>query len=327
MRLLRHRGAAIVAAGTALALTACSSVLIDATSHPATNTGIYVALVAKSSQGPFWQAVKQGAEDKAAELGVTMTFEGPVAETEVDAQLEMLQKAIDTQPSVIGYAALDAQACKPLFQEASADGIPIVEFDTPCNSTYASSLSATDNRAAGALAADHLAELIGGKGDVAVVTHSETGANALARSIGFRNEMATKYPDVTVVDGAHATDERASTEVTTGLLTAHPNLVGVFATNETVALGVVDAVQQAGLDTGALKIVGFNAGEAQLKDVRDGLIAGAVTQDPRGMGASVVQAAYNVASGQPVQGFYDTGSVWYDASNMDDPAIAPLLYS
>ena len=93
-----------------------------------------IALVSKGFQHQFWQAVKTGAEEKAEELGVTMTFDGPASETEVDAQLQMLQAALERQPDAIGYAALDPEACVPLLDQAKSADIPVVEFDAGCDS-------------------------------------------------------------------------------------------------------------------------------------------------------------------------------------------------
>jgi ribose transport system substrate-binding protein len=120
-----------------------------------------IALVSKGFQHQFWQAVKAGAQEKADELGVSMTFDGPASETEVDAQLQMLQAAIERKPSAIGYAALDPEACVPLLDQAKQGGIPVVEFDAGCNSKVPVTICKTDSKVAGALAAEHMAQLIG----------------------------------------------------------------------------------------------------------------------------------------------------------------------
>ena len=161
---------------------------------------LQIALVSKGFQHQFWQAVRTGAEEAAAELGVEVTFEGPAAETEIDAQLQMLRAAIDRGPDAIGYAALDPQACVPLYEQAEEAGIPIVEFDAPCDSDYAQNLAATDSITAGALAAEHMAELIGHEGQVGIVGHSQINSTGVERRDGFVQYMEENEPDIEIVD-------------------------------------------------------------------------------------------------------------------------------
>ncbi|MFV0450695.1 MAG: ABC transporter substrate-binding protein [Propioniciclava sp.] len=327
---LGKKAAAAIAAVAALSLAACSNGTTGTTSSSAPAGGdgdMYIALVSKGFQHQFWQAVKQGAEEKAAELGVTVTFEGPASETEVDAQLQMLQTAIDKAPAAIGYAALDPEACIPLYQQAEEKGIPIVEFDAPCDSEYASALSATDSIVAGGIAAEHMAELIGGKGKVAIVGHSQINSTGVERRDGFVQKIEADYPDIEIVDIQYGDgDHLKSADIAKAMIAAHPDLAGIYGTNEGSAIGVVNAANELGLEKGKIKIVGFDSGAAQVNAIKDGTMAGAITQDPIGIGKSVVQSAYDVATGKEVESFYDTGSYWYDSTNIDDPDIAAVLY-
>lgn len=289
--------------------------------------GLYIAMVSKGFQHQFWQAVKQGAEERAAELGVEMTFDGPAAETEVDAQLQMLKTAIDKQPDAIAYAALDPEACVPLYNEAKEAGIPIVQFDAPCNSDYALTLVATDGEAAAAIAADHMAELIGGAGEVAVISHSQINSTGVQRRDGFVNRLAEEYPDIEVVDIQYGDgDHIKSADIAKAMITAHPDLKGLYGTNEGSAIGIVNAVGELGLEPGDLTIIGFDSGAAQINAIKDGTMAGAITQDPISIGALAIQSAYDAIQGKTLETFIDTGGFWYDKSNLDDPKIASVLY-
>jgi ribose transport system substrate-binding protein len=299
----------------------------DAGGGGGTDDGIQIALVSKGFQHQFWQAVKQGAEEKAAELGVEITFEGPASETEVDNQLNMLQTAIDRGPDAIGYAALDPEACLPLYEQAEQAGIPIVEFDAPCNGDYALNLSATDSKAAGALAADHMAELIGGEGEIGIVGHSQINSTGVERRDGFVEQMEAEYPDIEIVDIQYGDgDHLKSADIAKAMIAAHPDLKGLYGTNEGSAIGIVNAANELGLTGDDLTIVGFDSGAAQINAIKAGTMAGAITQDPIGIGSSVVQAAYDAINGEELEEFTDTGSYWYDAENIDSEEIAPLLY-
>jgi ribose transport system substrate-binding protein len=107
-----------VSAALVLTLSACGRGEDSGSGGKGGSGNLDIALVSKGFQHQFWQAVKAGAEEKAKELGVSMTFDGPASETEVDAQLQMLQSAIERQPDAIGYAALDPEACVPLLDQA-----------------------------------------------------------------------------------------------------------------------------------------------------------------------------------------------------------------
>ena len=287
----------------------------------------YIALVSKGFQHQFWQAVKQGAESKAKELGVRVTFDGPAAETEVDNQLQMLQAAIDKKPDAIGYAALDPEACISLMDAAKAAGIPVVEFDAGCNSDYPLSIAKTDSLGAGALAADHMAELIGGSGEVAIVGHSQINSTGVERRDGFVDRMKAEYPDVEIVDIQYGDgDHLKSADIAKAMIAAHPNLKGIYGTNEGSAIGVVNAVGELGLEPGDLTIVGFDSGQAQIDAINNGIMAGAITQNPIGIGEATVQAAFDAINGKTPEAIIDTGYFWFDKTNMEDPEIAAVLY-
>ncbi len=286
---------------------------------------IYIPLVSKGFQHQFWQAVKSGAEQAADEFDVTITFEGPDNETMVDRQIDMLAAALANNPKAIGFAALDSQAAIPLLKQANEKGIPIIAFDSGVDSDIPLSTATTDNLAAAGLAADKMAEKIGGKGKVAVVAHDQTSRTGIDRRNGFVNRMAEKYPDIEVVTVQYGQgDHLKSTEVTKAILTANPDLNGIFGTNEGSAIGVVNGVQELGAE--GLVIIGYDSGKAQKDAIKSGLMAGAITQNPVGIGYETVKAAVAALNGEEVPGLIDTGFYYYDASNIDDPKISAVLY-
>lgn len=308
----------ILGALTAAALTAPASIASAADE-------LYIPLVSKGFQHQFWQAVKLGAERAAGEYGVRITFEGPDNETMVDRQIDMLAAALANKPAAIGFAALDSQAAIPLLRQASDSGIPVVAFDSGVDSDIPIATATTDNLAAAGLAADKMAELIGGKGKVAVVAHDQTSRTGIDRRDGFVNRMAQKYPNIEVVTVQYGQgDHLKSTEVTKAILTANPDLNGIFGTNEGSAIGVVNGVQELG--TKGLVIIGYDSGKAQKDAIKSGLMAGAITQNPVGIGYETVKAAVAAVKGEKVPALIDTGFYYYDASNIDDPEVAAVLY-
>ncbi|TFB55952.1 ABC transporter substrate-binding protein [Cryobacterium tagatosivorans] len=317
------------AAAVALMLAGCSTsaASTDDSANGGDSKELYIALVSKGFQHQFWQAVKQGAESKAKELGVKVTFEGPASETEVDNQLQMLQAAIDKKPDAIGYAALDPEACVPLMDAAKAAEIPVVQFDAGCNSDYPLSIAKTDSLGAGALAATHMAELIGDKGEVAIVGHSQINSTGVERRDGFVDEIKKNHPDIKIVDIQYGEgDHLKSADIAKAMIAAHPKLKGLYGTNEGSAIGIVDAVGELGLKAGDLTVIGFDSGQAQIDAITNGMMSGAITQNPIGIGEQTVQAAYDAIKGKTPEKIIDTGYFWYDKSNMEDAEIAAVLY-
>lgn len=316
-----------VSAAAVLALSACGRGEEAAGGGGEGGGELDIALVSKGFQHQFWQAVKTGAEEKAEELGVSMTFDGPASETEVDAQLQMLQAALERQPDAIGYAALDPEACVPLLDQAKQADIPVVEFDAGCDSDVPVTICQTDSMAAGALAAEHMAELIGGKGKVAIVGHSQINSTGVERRDGFVEKIEADFPDIEIVDIQYGDgDHIKSADIAKAMLASNPDLAGLYGTNEGSAIGVVNAVNELGMTPGELTIVGFDSGQAQIDAINSGVMAGAITQDPLGIGRCTIESAVAAVNGEELEEVQDTGSFWYDKTNIESDEIAPLLY-
>lgn len=295
---------------------------------PAASTGAkpYIPMISKGFQHQFWQAVKQGAEQAAKDYNVNMTFEGPESESQVDKQIEMLQAALDKKPNAIGLAALDSKAVIPLLERAKAQNIPVIGFDSGVDSPIPVTTAATNNVAAAALAADKMAALIGNEGEIAVIVHDQTSRTGIDRRDGFVNEIKSKYPKITIVDLQYGGgDQLKSTDLAKAIMQAHPNLKGFFGANEGSAIGVLNGVKELKKE-GKIVVIGYDSGQAQLDAVRSGVMAGAITQNPIGIGYKSVEAAVKALKGETLPKTIDTGFYWYDKTNIDDKQIAPLLY-
>ena len=283
-----------------------------------------IALISKGFQHQFWQAVKAGADKAAVDLGVTVTFEGPESETQVDRQMDMLAAALSRKPDAIGFAALDSQAATPLLQQAKDAGIPVIAFDSGVASDIPLTTATTDNVAAAALAADKMAELIGGEGKVAVVAHDQTSRTGIDRVDGFVNRIKEAYPKIEVVSVQYGGgDQLQSTEITKSILLANPDLKGIFGANEGSAIGVANGKTELSSN---IVVIGFDSGAAQKGMITSGVMAGAITQNPVGIGYETVAAAVKALKGETLPPVIDTGFYYYDAATMANPEIAAVLY-
>ncbi|MDM0041354.1 ABC transporter substrate-binding protein [Variovorax sp. J22G21] len=287
---------------------------------------IYIPLVSKGFQHQFWQAVKSGAEQAAKDLKVKVTFEGPETEAMVDKQIDMLSAALAKKPQAIGFAALDSQAAIPLLKKAKAAKIPVVAFDSGVDSDIPVTTTTTNNKAAAALAADKMAEMIGKSGEVALVVHDQTSRTGVDRRDGFVNRIKSTYPNIKIVSVQYGGgDQLKSTEITKSILQAYPNLKGIFGANEGSAIGVVNGVKEMKRN-GKVVIIGYDSGKQQKNAIIDGSMAGAITQNPVGMGYKTVEMAVKAIKGEKLPKIVDTGFFWYDKTNIADPQIAAVLY-
>ncbi|MEF2073991.1 ABC transporter substrate-binding protein [Consotaella aegiceratis] len=303
----------------------CATALLASGAHASAQDAMYIPLISKGFQHQFWQAVKMGADKAAKEFGVEVTFEGPDDESQVDRQIDMLSAALAKHPDAIGFAALDSQAAIPLLKQAQDEGIPVIAFDSGVDSDIPVATASTDNIAAAALAADKMAELIGDEGQVAVVVHDQTSRTGIDRRDGFVNRIKDAHPNIEVVTVQYGGgDQLESTELTKSILQGNPDLKGIFGANEGSAIGVINGVREMGKSD--VVVVGYDSGAAQKQAIRDGLMAGAITQNPIGIGYETVKAAIAAAKGETVEKTIDTGFYWYDKTNIDDPEIAAVLY-
>ncbi len=323
----RHVLTAAAVSALALALAACG----QSTGNSSGSTGgaggdkPYIAIVSKGFQHQFWQAVKKGAEQEAAKQGATITFEGPATEKEVEAQITMLTNAIAKKPAALGFAALDSKAAEGLLQQAKSQNIPVIAFDSGVESDVPLTTAATDNKAAAAEAAKHMSDLLGGQGKVAMVVHDQTSLTGQQRRDGFIDWMKANAPGITLLPVQYGDGDQAkSADITKSIIAANPDVKGIYGSNEGSAIGVVKGVQESG-KTG-ITIVGFDSGKAQIDAINSGLMAGAITQNPVGMGEELVKAAMKAIKGESLEKTIDTGYYWYDKTNINDPKIQAVLY-
>ena len=321
----------VIALTSAVALTAAMAAPVVAQDMAAPepfadDADIYVPIVSKGFQHQFWQAVRLGAEEKAAELNMEVNFDGPPTESDVQIQVDMLEAEYQKNPDAVCFAALDSQAALPTLEKLQADGIPVIAFDSGVEGDIPITTAATDNVAAAALAADKMAEAIGGAGKVGVIVHDSTSRTGIDRRDGFLNRVAEAYPDIEIIGPDYGAGEhQKSTDIALGMLTANPDMAGFFGANEGSAIGVINAVEQLGLED--LVVIGYDSGQFQIDAINNGLMYGAVQQNPVGIGAKCVEAAAMALQGMEVPEMIDTGFLWADAETIDDPEVVAVLYN
>lgn len=286
----------------------------------------YIAMIALGYNHQFWQAVKAGAEEAAEEYGVRITFEGPEDETMVDKQVDMLNTALANDPVAIAMAAIDPEAVASILQDAKAEGLKVVGFDSGLGEAEEDVRCSTDNLAAAELAAENVGRILEGKGKIGIIGFSQTIIDSVQRIEGFTGKIESDFPDIEVLDIQYAEgDHLKSAEAVKGMLQANPDIELIYANNEGSCVGAYNGLKEMG-KIDSVQLVGFDSSAAMKEAMRAGEIIGAITQDPVGVGYKTIEAAVKLTRGEAVESFIDTGSYWYDIDNMDDDHIAPLLY-
>lgn len=275
-------------------------------------------LITMDSMDEHWLSVKAGAEEKANELGnINLTFRAPAGKVDPNEQTRMVEDAINQKADAILVAPSDKDALANVIDRAHEAGIPVVIIDSPAETDNYVSFLATDNYVAGALAADTLAEEIGGVGKVAVINAQAGSGTTIARETGFTDRIAEAYPDIEVVAIQYSDgDKTKALDQATDIMTAHPDLAGFYASNEGSTVGVAKAVEESG-NKGKIKVVGFDKSADIVSAIENGVIQAAMVQNPELMGSEGVQKAYDAINGVEVEKYINTGVTVVTKENVD----------
>src|ERR1700728_3430326 len=288
-----------------------------------------IPIIVKDTTSFYWQIVLAGARKAGKDLGVNVPGLGAQSESDISGQISILENAVAGKPAAVVISPTEFKALGKPVDEA-AKKVPIIGIDSSADSKAFTSFLTTDNVQGGRIGADGLADGIKEKygkveGDVALIT-SLPGVGSLdQRAKGFKEELAAKYPGLKLVADKVA-DGQATTglNIMTDLITANPNLRGVFASNLIMAQGAGQAIaEKKKADT--IKVIGFDSDPKTVKFLQDGVLAGLVVQDPFRMGYDGVKTALAVSKGETVPANVDTGANLITKANMDAPRSQELL--
>lgn len=284
-----------------------------------------IAVIVKSTEHEFWQTVKMGAEEAGEAFGYNVTFQGASTETAIGEQVSIVEDAINQQVAAIVLAASDSEALVPPVQKAEEAGIPVITIDSGIDSDIPESHVSTDNRAAAGIAAEKMAEFIGEEGKIAIVNFVAGAATAIDREEGFKERIA-QYPNIEIVNTFYSDGDRAKAlQITQDILTATPDIKGIFGANEGAAVGVANAIEQAGKADDVV-VIGFDSSADEISYIEKGVMQGIVVQNPYNIGYQGVEQAVSVLEGKDVEKQLDTGATFVNQDNLQDEGIQKLLY-
>jgi ribose transport system substrate-binding protein len=265
-----------------------------------------VALVLKTLNNPFFIDMQKGAQEAAARLEVDLVVQAAERETDVDKQMQIVENLIQTKVAALCITPSGSREIVPAIVKANAAGIPVVAVDTRVDVAAAAEAGAkvasfvgSDNYEGGRLAGELLAKVTGGKARVAVlegIPGHETGDSRLR---GFK-EAIKAAPGIEIVASQPANWERdLGFNVFQNMLQAHPGLDAVFACNDMMALGAIEAIAAAGR-AGKIRVLGFDAVDDARKAIAAGTMVASVAQFPAEMGRGAVESAVKLLRGEAV---------------------------
>jgi ribose transport system substrate-binding protein len=288
-----------------------------------------IPIIVKDTTSQFWQIVLSGARAAGKELNVKVPELGAQSEADITGQIAALENAVASRPAAVVIAPTQFAALGPPITEA-AKSVKIVGIDSAADTKAFTSFLTTDNVQGGRVAADALADAIKARtgkveGQVALIT-SLPGVGSLdQRAAGFKEQLKAKYPGLKIVADKVA-DGQATTglNIMTDLITANPNLVGVFASNLYMAQGAGQAVAENRAQD-KITVIGFDSDEKLVKFLTDGVIAALIVQDPYRMGHDGIKTALAASKGEKVPENVDTGVNLITKANMNGQRAQELL--
>lgn len=283
-----------------------------------------VGVVPKGANHVFWQSVHAGAIKAAREYGLEVEWNAPAVEIDSKRQIEIVDSMVIRRLAGIALAPVDKQALVGIVDRAARAGVPVAIFDSDIDTPNRLTYVATDNEGGGRMAARKLGELIGGRGTVAVIGFMPGSASTMERDRGFIDEMHTKFPAVKILDVVFGMADRAkSMSVTENILTAHPELAGLFADNESSTGGAAQALKTGNVRN--VQLVGFDPNDQFVADMKAGWIQAMVAQNPFKMGYEATKAIALKLRGETPPARVDSGSALVTPENLENPEIKELL--
>ncbi len=285
-----------------------------------------IGVIPKATSHLFFVSVHAGVERAARDLHVDVLWNGPDNETDYTRQIEIVDAMVARQVDALAISATEERALVAPLERAIRAGIPVTVFDSAVAIDNYVSFIATDNYGAGCTAARTLAGLIGGKGGVGMVMQKPGGTSTVLRERAFEETIAKEFPGVRIVAEqfgmADAARSRAAAE---NILTAHPDLAGLFASSEAASIGAIQAARSRGM-SGKIKLVTFDFSPTHLEALKDGTVDVMLVQDPFRIGYEAVKSLAEKLSGRVPARRLDLPVRSIVKADLTKPAVQALLF-
>ncbi len=298
-----------------------NSVSPAATSGGAGDAKMRIAVIPKGLTHSFWQAIRRGAEKAGSEMNAEIIWVGPASESDgTKQQQQIVEDQITKKVDGIVIAPNNKTALVPAIDKAAKAGIPVVIADSDADTKNRISYVATDNEIGGAMAAERIWKLTGGKGPIGMVPVQANSESTEKREKGFTDKIkALSGGKVKVIISQFGeSDRKKSMTVAQDMLTAHPNMLAIFGSNESSAVGALNAIRSR-QKLGKIKVIGFDTPDILVEAVRKGDVDSIIVQNPFKMGYEGVKAIADKKAGKEVKPRIDTGVKLLTTEDIDKP--------
>ena len=277
-----------------------------------------IVLITMDSIDEHWLSVRNGAEDKVKELGnIELIFRAPAGKTDPNEQTRMAEDAINQKADAILLAPSDPAALAPVAAKIKEANIPLILIDSAISTEDYDAFFSTDNEAAGALAGETFAKLVNGRGKIGIVHAQPSSTTAIARGKGFENKIKEIAPNIQIVSVQYSDGDKArALNIATDIMTANPDLVGFFTSNEGSTIGVARAIEDMGKKDSVM-LVGFDKSQDTIRALENGTLKATIVQNPYRMGYEGIQTAVDILDGKEVSRLTDTGANVVTLENID----------
>src|SRR5437867_1317507 len=286
---------------------------------------LVIAVVPKAQAHIFWQTVHAGAVAAGQELGVDVRWNGAASEIDFTRQINIVDDFINQRVDGIALAPSHGESLIPIVERAAQERIPVTIFDSGIQTEKYVSYISTDNYKGGVLAARRMGEILPAGGKIAMIGTIPGSVSTTERENGFRNTVQQEFPKLQIAAFQYGMSDRAKgLDVANDIMTAHPDLAGIFCSNESGTVGAVQAAKSKGV-AGKIKTVGFYTSPTLIEDLEAGNIDSLVVQNPFRMGYLAVKTLVDYIRGKPPEKRIDTGATVVTAANLKEPAIKELV--
>jgi ribose transport system substrate-binding protein len=295
------------------------------TTAPTASTAgkLVIAVIPKSTDHPYWNAVKAGAMKGGQETDAQINWNGPNTEADRQAQIRIVADMVGKGVDAICIAPNDQDALVNTVVQTHQK-IPVVVFDSGVNTQDYTAYIATDNHKGGELAGEEMLRLLADTGGKVAVIRGIAGSESTTqREEGFIAAVR-KNPKVVVVELRGDNAELKSKQASADILTREGDIVGFFGPSEPVCKGILGALQDAN-KAGKTKFVGFDGGDELARGLDQKQIDALVVQRPVLMGELAVKAAVAAIHGQTVEKIQRIAPMLITQQNKDQPEIRELL--
>ncbi|GDY28990.1 substrate-binding domain-containing protein [Gandjariella thermophila] len=289
----------IVALAAALLTSSACGTTGTASTNLATGlsgSGIVIALNVTTLNNPYFVQLRQGAEAEARTLGVTLVVQD--AQNDVTTQINQIRTVITQGVQAVLINPVDSDLSVPAANAAANASIPVIAVDRSLNSPRVTTEVSSDNVQGGQMAAEALAKAVG-PGDVVLIRTQEGASTTRDRDRGFDEGIALRSATHLVGSGVADSSRSKAVGVMANLLQQHPEIKGVFAENDEMAIGAITALgNRAGRD---IAVVGFDGTPDGLNAIASGKLSATIAQQPREIGAQAVETAVRAAKREHVR--------------------------